>query len=165
MWMGWILLRDKDSQVWFLSITLHIIFWRRKRQPTPVFLPAKSHGQRSLVGYSPWGHMTWHDMTEQLHFHFLWNAKRTNQSILKEINPEHSLEGLMLKLKLQCFGHLMQRVNSLEKIESKRCWERLKEKGEGGWQWIRYAKSLWSCQTLCDPMDCSQPGSSLHGIP
>ena len=42
-------------------------------------------------------------------------AGRSNQSILKEINPDHSLEGLMLKLKLQHFGHLMQRVNSLEK--------------------------------------------------
>ena len=41
--------------------------------------------------------------------------KRSNQSILKEINPEYSLEGLMLKLKLQYFGHLMQRANSLEK--------------------------------------------------
>ena len=45
-----------------------------------------------------------------------WTAKRSNQSILKDINPEYSLEGLMLKLKLQYFGHLMQRVNSLEKI-------------------------------------------------
>ena len=44
-----------------------------------------------------------------------WTARRSNQSILKEINPEYSLEGLMLKLKLQFFGHLMQRVNSLEK--------------------------------------------------
>jgi len=44
-----------------------------------------------------------------------WTARRSNQSILKEINPEYSLEGLMLKLKLQYFGHLMQRVNSLEK--------------------------------------------------
>ena len=42
-------------------------------------------------------------------------ARRTNQSILKEINPEYSLEGLMLKLKLQYFGHLMRRANSLEK--------------------------------------------------
>jgi len=42
-------------------------------------------------------------------------AKRSNQSILKEINPKYSLEGLMLKLKLQYFGHLMQRANSLEK--------------------------------------------------
>ena len=44
-----------------------------------------------------------------------WTSRRSNQSILKEINPEYSLEGLMLKLKLQCFGHLMQRANSLEK--------------------------------------------------
>ena len=44
-----------------------------------------------------------------------WTAKRSNQSILKEINPEYSLEGLMLKLKLQYFGHLMWRIDSLEK--------------------------------------------------
>ena len=44
-----------------------------------------------------------------------WTARRSNQSILKEINPEYSLEGLMLKLKLQYFGHLMRRVDSLEK--------------------------------------------------
>ena len=55
-----------------------------------------------------------------------WTATRSNQSILKEISPEHSLEGLMLKLKLQYFGHLMQRTDSLEKtlrlgkIEGKR---------------------------------------------
>ena len=44
-----------------------------------------------------------------------WTARRSNQSVLKEINPEYSLERLMLELKLQYFGHLMQRVNSLEK--------------------------------------------------
>ena len=44
-----------------------------------------------------------------------WTARRSNQSILKEINPEYSLEGLMLKLKLQYFGHLMRRTDSLEK--------------------------------------------------
>ena len=44
-----------------------------------------------------------------------WTARKSNQSILKEINPEYSLDGLMLKLKLQYFGHLMQRANSLEK--------------------------------------------------
>ena len=43
-----------------------------------------------------------------------WNAKKSNQSILKEISPEYSFEGLMLKLKLQYFGHLMQRTDSLE---------------------------------------------------
>ena len=45
----------------------------------------------------------------------LWIARRSNQSSLKEINPEYSLEGLIPKLKLQYFGHLMQRVDSLEK--------------------------------------------------
>ena len=44
-----------------------------------------------------------------------WTARRSNESILKEINPEYSLEGLMLKLKVQYFGHLMQRANSSEK--------------------------------------------------
>ena len=44
-----------------------------------------------------------------------WTARRSNQSILKEFNPEYSLEGLMLKLKRQTFGHLMRRANSLEK--------------------------------------------------
>ena len=44
-----------------------------------------------------------------------WTTKRSNQSIIKEINPEYSLEGLMLKLKLQYFGHLMRTVDSLEK--------------------------------------------------
>ena len=63
-----------------------------------------------------------------------WTARRSNQSILKEINPEYSLEGLMLKLKLQYFGHLMQRTGSLEntlmlrKIEGgrRRGWQRTK---------------------------------------
>ena len=59
-----------------------------------------------------------------------WTARRSNQSILKEVSPEYSLERLMLKLKLQYFGHLMQRTNSvekalmLEKIEGKRRRER-----------------------------------------
>ena len=47
-----------------------------------------------------------------------WTAKRSNQSILKEISPEYTLEGLILKLKLQYFGHLMQRIVSLEKTYS-----------------------------------------------
>ena len=51
-----------------------------------------------------------------------WTARRSNQSILKAISPGCSLEGLMLKLKLQYFGHLMQRVDSLEKTDSGRDW-------------------------------------------
>ena len=58
-----------------------------------------------------------------------WTARRSNQSILHKINPEYSLEGLMLKLKLQYFGHLIQRADSLEKtlmlgkIEGRKKWE------------------------------------------
>ena len=64
-----------------------------------------------------------------------WTARRFNQSILKEISPEYSLEGLMLKLKLQYFGHLMQRADSLEKTlmlgkfegrRRRRRWQRMK---------------------------------------
>ena len=56
-----------------------------------------------------------------------WTARRSNQSILKEISPECSLEGLMLKLKLQYFGHLMRRADSLEKTL---IWEKLRARGE-----------------------------------
>ena len=51
-----------------------------------------------------------------------WTARRSNKSILKEISPGISLEGMMLKLKLQYFGHLMQRVDSLEKADAGRDW-------------------------------------------
>ena len=57
-----------------------------------------------------------------------WTARRSNQSILKEISPGYSLEGLMLKLKLQYFGHLMQRVDSLEKTDAGMDWGQ-EEKG------------------------------------
>ena len=57
-----------------------------------------------------------------------WTASTSNQSIPKEISPEYSLETLMLRLKLQYFGHLMQRADSFDRP---RCWERLKELGEG----------------------------------
>ena len=58
----------------------------------------------------------------------LWTAGRSNQSILKGINLDYSLEGLMLKLKLQYFGHLMRRVDSLEKAHAVRDWGQ-EEKG------------------------------------
>ena len=57
-----------------------------------------------------------------------WTARISNQSILKEISPEYSLEGLMLKLKLQYFSHLMRRVDSLEKTDAGRDWGQ-EEKG------------------------------------
>ena len=67
------------------------------------------------------------------------DSRGSNQSILREINPEYSWEGLMLKLKLQYFGHLMRRADSLEntlmlgKIESKKT---------RGWQWMRWLNSI-----------------------
>ena len=82
-----------------------------------------------------------------------WTARRSKQSILKEINPAYSMEGLMLKLKLQYFGHLMQRANSLEQPWF---WERLKAGGQGDdrgsdgwmvlmtwWVWISASSRRW----------------------
>ena len=79
-----------------------------------------------------------------------WTIRRSNQSILKEISPEYSLEGLILKLKLQCFGYLMQRTDSLEntlmlgKIEDGR---------RKGWQRMRWLDGI------TDAMDMSLSGS------
>ena len=65
-----------------------------------------------------------------------WTARRSNQPILKEINPEYSLEGLMLKLKLQYFGHLMGRANSLEKTLMMRETEGRRRKGLERMRWL-----------------------------
>ena len=66
----------------------------------------------------------------------LWTARRSTQSILKEINPEYSMEGLMLKLKLQYFGHLMRRVNSLKKTLMLRMIEGRRRKGRQRTRWL-----------------------------
>jgi len=65
-----------------------------------------------------------------------WTARKLNQSILKEINPEYSLDGLMLKLKLQYFGHLMQRNNSLENTLMLGKTEGKKRKGQQRIRWL-----------------------------
>ena len=73
-----------------------------------------------------------------------WTARRSNQSILKEISPGISLEGMMLKLKLQYFGHLMWRVDSLERPW---CWGRLGAGGEGddrGWDGWMASPTRWT---------------------
>ena len=98
----------------------------------------------------------WQEYTEELYrkdLHDLWcwrrllrvpwTARRSNQSILKEINPKYSLEGQMLKLKLQYFGYLMWRTDSLENW----CWERLKAGGEGddrGWDSWMASLTQWT---------------------
>ena len=66
----------------------------------------------------------------------LWTARRSNQFILKEINPEYSLEGLMLKLKLQYFGHLMQRADSLKKILMLGKIEGRRRRGQQRMRWL-----------------------------
>ena len=65
-----------------------------------------------------------------------WTARRSNQSILKEISPEYSLEGLMLKLKLQYFGHLMQRIDSFEKTLMLRKIEGRRRRGRQRMRWL-----------------------------
>ena len=65
-----------------------------------------------------------------------WTARRSNQSIVKEISPKHSLKGLMLKLKLQYFGHLMQRTDSFEKTLILRKIENRKRRGQQRMRWL-----------------------------
>ena len=65
-----------------------------------------------------------------------WAARRSNQSILKEVSPEYSLEGLMLKLKLQSFGHLMQRTDSLEKTPMLGKLEGRRRRGRQRMRWL-----------------------------
>ena len=70
-----------------------------------------------------------------------WTARKSNQSILKEISPEYSLEGLMLKLKLQSFGHLMWRDDSLEKTLML---EKIEGRRRRGWQRMRWLDSIFN---------------------
>ena len=65
-----------------------------------------------------------------------WSSRRSNQSILKEINPEYSLEGLMLKLKLQYFGHMMQRTDSLEQTLMLGRIEGRRRRGQQRMRWL-----------------------------
>ena len=65
-----------------------------------------------------------------------WTARRSNQSILRELNPEYSLEGLMLKLKLQYFGHQMRRANSLEKTLMLGKTEGRRRRGQQRMRWL-----------------------------
>ena len=77
-----------------------------------------------------------------------WTARRSNQSILKEISPGISLEGMMLKLKLQYFGYLMRRVKSLEKTDAGRDW-RQEEKGTIENEMAGWHHRLNGCESEC----------------
>ena len=81
-----------------------------------------------------------------------WTARRSNQSILKEISPEYSLEGLMLKLKLQSFGHLMQRTDSLEKTLMLGKSEGGRRRGRQRMRWLDGSTDLMRV-SLSEPRD------------
>ena len=83
-----------------------------------------------------------------------WTARKSNQSILKEISPEYSLEGLMLKLKLQYFGHLMRRADSLEKILML---GKIEGKRRRGPQWMKWLDSITNSEQT--PGDSEGQGS------
>ena len=97
-----------------------------------------------------------------------WTARRANQSILKESSPEFSLEGLMLKLKLQYFGHLMERTDSLENTDAGRDWGQEKGTTEDemvGWHHRLNEHEFEStlgvgdgqgCQVCCSPQGCKE---------
>ena len=138
--------RVRHDRVTSLSL-FTFMHWRRKWQPTPVFLPGESQGRGSLVHVQMWSlglkegwalkNWCFQIGVKEKILESPLDCKEIKQSILKKINPEYSLERLMLKLKLQYSGHLMWRDDSLEKtLVLGKDW-RQKEKGAGEDEMVR----------------------------
>ena len=92
-----------------------------------------------------------------------WTARRANQSILKEINPEYSLEGLILKLKVQYFGHLMQRHNSLEKTLMLGKIEGRRRSGQQRMRWVNSITDLM-VMSLSKLWEIVKEGEAWHAV-
>ena len=154
---------------------------RRQWHPTPVLLPGKSHGQRSLVGCSPWGHEE-SDTTERLHFHFSLlcigegNGNPLQCSCLENPRDREALVGCCL------WGRTELDKTEATQQQQQQCGQRsrngMTNADDNSVLTISKIQHIIltfkvavitclvakSCPTLCDPMDCSPPGSSVHGI-